>query len=585
VPEQARISGTVGRLLPWAILAIGMAVTAAAWRMIAAHEHVEIGWATRLAGDAIATDIREDMEWQRVGLDRLGLLLEAADSPQQLWKSNAELYIQHRPGCIAVEWLGPNGDKRLVVTHNGATTPLAFDGQPHGALEAAKRSGNAVFSMPAAVARGGVQYAIAFPVYANDQLRGFVVSFFDSGRSIDENLSDVRGLGFSFAVVLPGQPEYLLPGMNRENEQHWAQTLDVPLPGVTWHLRVWPNPDALYRIRSALPEATLIVGALLSLLASLTAYFGVAVGRSSTRIRLANEALQKEIAVREGADRELRLARDELDKRVHERTSELAAANILLNKEIADHKQSEDALRELTARLFQWQDDERRRLARELHDGAVQNLVALSMTMGMIREAIPADHIGGQEMLKEAARLIGQATNELRTISYLLHPPYFDELGLISALRDYVDGFAARSGIQVTLEIEPSLGRLGHDAEITIFRVVQEALSNIHRHAHSRTADIRLLRRADLVQLEIADVGRGIPPEILGPDSSRFGGVGIAGMRERVRLLGGRLQIQSSGTGTRIQAVLPLTTSDPSMRKTVSSDASAAAARSSVSAA
>jgi len=584
VPEQARITGTLGRYLPWAILAIGIVLAIAASRMIAAHEHVEIGWATRLAAEAIQTDIREDMEWQRVGLDRLALLWEAADPPQKLWISNADLYIQHRPGCVAVEWLGVNGEKRAVVTANRVPTPLAFGGRPDAAMEAAKRSGNAMFSAPAAVDGGGIQYAIAFPAYTNDQFRGFVVSFFDAARSIDENLSDVRGLGFSFALTLPGQPEYLLPGMNREHEQDWGQTVDVPLPGITWHLRVWPNPDALYRIRSALPEATLIIGLVLSLLASLTSYFAVAVGRSSTRIRLANEALQKEMAVREGADKELRRARDELDKRVHERTSELAGANALLQKEIADHKQSEETLRELTGRVFRLQDEERRRLARELHDGAVQNLVALAMDMGMVRDAIPAEDVSTKDLLHECVRLVEQSTNELRTISLLLHPPYFDELGLPAALRDYVEGFSTRSGIRATLEIDPDLGRLGHELELTIFRVVQEALSNIHRHAKSATARIAIVRDAEFVRLEVADAGRGIPPEILAANRSTLPGVGIAGMRERVRLRGGHLEIQSSADGTTICAVLPLPSADSNIKKAVASaatvlaDASAGAA-------
>jgi signal transduction histidine kinase len=123
-------------------------------------------------------------------------------------------------------------------------------------------------------------------------------------------------------------------------------------------------------------------------------------------------------------------------------------------------------------------------------------------------------------------------------------------------VRDLVDGFATRSGIQVTLDIDPDFGRLGYEVELAIYRVIQEALSNVHRHAGSPTARIALARHAQLVQLEIADAGRGIPPEILASEGAKLAGVGIAGMRERIRGLGGRLEIQSDGRGTRIQAVL-----------------------------
>jgi two-component system NarL family sensor kinase len=275
------------------------------------------------------------------------------------------------------------------------------------------------------------------------------------------------------------------------------------------------------------------------------------------RARRANEALQREVSVREGVQEELRRTQAELETRVDRRTADLAAANALLQREVTEHRHAEERLRDLTGRLFQLQDQERRRLGRELHDGAVQNLVALAMDVGMIRDALPAEDKRSKELASECVGLIGQSTGELRTISYLLHPPYFDELGLTASLRDFVDGFATRSGIQVTLDIDPSFGRLRYDVELAIYRVIQEALSNVHRHAESRTATISLARHAELVHLEVADAGRGIPPEILASEGARFAGVGIAGMRERIRGLGGRLEIQSDAGGTRIQAVLP----------------------------
>jgi two-component system, NarL family, sensor kinase len=197
------------------------------------------------------------------------------------------------------------------------------------------------------------------------------------------------------------------------------------------------------------------------------------------------------------------------------------------------------------------QEEERRNLARELHDGATQNLVALTWNMAHILEAIdiaPAT----RAMMEECARLIDESTNELRTISYLLHPPLLEELGLSRTLRGYVEGFSTRSGIAVTLTTHGELEKLGFDVELAVFRIVQESLSNVHRHSHSSTANIRLVRQGSFLNLEIADQGRGIPP---GRDNT---GVGIAGIRERVRLLKGTMNIITNSSGTVIKIELPL---------------------------
>ena len=563
------------RYLPWGALLLGLTLTLLMWRTLSLHELTEIGWATQLGAEAIRTDLMEDMEWQRTGLDRLALLWEHGDSTQELWTSNAELYIQHRPGCLGVEWIAADGTRRTVVTKNRILPMLAYDGMPAAAMAAARDARAAVFSMPVAVGDGGTQWAVVQPVYARDQLRGYIASFFDAGRSIDDNLADVMNLGFSFVVLLPNQPELAPPGTNREYEKQWARTISVPLPGVTWQLRVWPNPDTLNRVRSLLPGIALIVGIVLSMLTFLTLYFAIAVTRSSGRVRSANEALQREIAVREGAEKELRLAHKELDQRVRERTAELATANLLLQREIAGHEHAEDSLRELTGRVFRLRDEEQRRLARELHDGPTQTLVALAMNLAMIRDTIPDGDPGARRLVSDSARLLQQCVHELRTISYLLHPPLLNELGLAAALQDFAEGFSARSGIVTTLEIDPGLHRLDHQLELTVFRVVQEALSNVHRHAQSRTAKITLREHSGSLHLEIADSGRGIPLEILAATGSKLTGVGIAGMRERVRISGGKLEITSDSRGTRIDVSLPV--SGSSATKAVASSAEVSA--------
>lgn len=237
-------------------------------------------------------------------------------------------------------------------------------------------------------------------------------------------------------------------------------------------------------------------------------------------------------------------AHRELEQRVQERTAELTAAN--------------QGLRDLSARLLQVRDEEHRRMARELHDSVGQLLAALSMNMSLLSRDEGAKSPEVQRAIIESQDLLNQASREIRTISHLLHPPLLDEMGLASALQWYVDGFAGRSGIKVDVAIAPDIERLPADVEVALFRLVQECLTNIHRHSGSRTAEIRVHRNTSWICVEVEDAGTGIPSEKrLQPEAGGHSGVGIRGMRERIRLLGGNLEIDSSPSGTLIRASLP----------------------------
>lgn len=214
---------------------------------------------------------------------------------------------------------------------------------------------------------------------------------------------------------------------------------------------------------------------------------------------------------------------------------------------------------ELSGRLLQLQDEERRRIARELHDGAGQLLAALSMNISAISDEESRLSRGVARNVEESRSLIGQALSEIRTISHLLHPPLLDEVGLKSALYEYVNGFGERSNIRVSLDLPSDLERLPRDVELSIFRIVQECLTNVHRHSGSPTARVHLSHHRGEIQLQVSDEGRGINREI--QDKFREGkssGVGLRGMRERIRQLGGGMQIQSSGKGTSVNVALPI---------------------------
>ena len=244
----------------------------------------------------------------------------------------------------------------------------------------------------------------------------------------------------------------------------------------------------------------------------------------------------RDISERKASEQALKEAHEQLDARVNERTSELDRAR--------------ESLRMLSARLLQMQDDERRRIARELHDTAGQILVALNLNLVPVEEELQRNNPELARQITGSLRLIEELSRDLRTMSHLLHPPLLDEAGLHSAVRWYVEGFAERSKIEVDLQLDPKVERLPAELETAIFRIVQECLTNIHRHSGSSSASISITRASNNVTIEIRDQGQGMPVPIRP-------GVGIQGMGERVRQLGGQLEIASGKGGTRITAIFP----------------------------
>lgn len=257
------------------------------------------------------------------------------------------------------------------------------------------------------------------------------------------------------------------------------------------------------------------------------------------------EANRHSLAKTRAAEKMLKSAHDDLEQRVRERTMDLDAAN--------------DSLRELSGRLQQMRDVERRQLARELHDSVGQLLAALSMNMDVLQSQSDRLDLAGARAISENALLVEQISREIRTISHLLHPPLLDVAGLASALRWYVDGFSERSKINVRLEIPEDLARMSNEMELAIFRMVQECLTNIHRHSEGDAAAIRLRQYDGRLAVEVQDNGKGIPPDKQRQlSASGRMGLGFRGMRERLRQLGGTLEIQSDPTGTRVVANLSL---------------------------
>jgi PAS domain S-box-containing protein len=227
---------------------------------------------------------------------------------------------------------------------------------------------------------------------------------------------------------------------------------------------------------------------------------------------------------------------------------------------------SEESLRDLSLHLLRTQDEERRRIGRDLHDSLGQYLSVLKMKLDGLRNAAAREKTSNLDDLAQCAQLTEEAVKEVRTISYLLYPPMLEEMGLKSAIPWYLEGFTKRSGIKTTFEITSDFGRVAPDVELAFFRVLQESLTNVHRHSGSPAAIIRLLNTGETVVLEISDEGKGVPLGNFEEGSADWlgaHGVGLRGMSERVRQIGGKLELSSTKDSTTVAAVVPIHRANP----------------------
>jgi PAS domain S-box-containing protein len=238
-----------------------------------------------------------------------------------------------------------------------------------------------------------------------------------------------------------------------------------------------------------------------------------------------------------------------------------------LQEEVAERRhaqeqlfESEKSLRQLSLHLLRTQDEERRRIGRDLHDSLGQYLAVLKMKLVTLASCLEASEEPVSQEMEDCIRLTDDSIREVRTVSYLLYPPMLEEMGLTSAIPWYLDGFSARSGIKSAFTVETGFGRMPRDIELALFRVLQEGLTNVHRHSGSQTANVRLSVKDGMAILEIEDKGKGVASHTQqsGDDWTRSFGVGVRGMNERMRQLGGRLELTSDTNGTTLRAAVPV---------------------------
>jgi len=504
----------------------------------------------KLAVDSVQSDIVADMEARLLAQARLAQLWKVSRISPQEWDAAARLFLEHQPGYIGLQLFDNSLRRRGTAVwdeHAGGygVTEFPADDQLGQLLRTGARSvDQEAMTAEVALPDHRLGYLIVVPSFSSEEIVGYLAVLCDVTKTLESILADHSRSGFSVAVLRDSTQLFQTDGGKTSDRESWSQTSKVPLTAVNWSVEVWPTPETLAEARSQLPELGAIFASLLILLLISTIHF-------ARKLQVSSDHLQA--------------AHDELELRVQERTAELIRANDNLQDEIAERTQMEDMLRKLSRDLLHSQDEERRRIARELHDSTAQTLSALKIKISSLRKFAALDGALTCSLLQQSGQLTEQALSEVRSISYLLHPPILEDFGLESALTWYAKGFGERSGIHIDVEIDTDLGRFPQEVELIVFRIVQEALGNIHRHSGSPTARIVLSRDDREVRLSIRDEGCGLPDEVVNPEPGTAPrvGVGIGGMRERARQFGGELKITSSHCGTEVTVVLPLAHSKP----------------------
>jgi PAS domain S-box-containing protein len=443
--------------------------------------------------------------------------IEAAIRLEQLWNELAKKHVfSLRCAYQVANFHGeknPQPLMRVCAEHSAIVLDESGASFTNGETEIALRRSEEIFRLLVDAVQ---EYAI-FMLDAH----GYVSSWNSGAERIKRyGISEIIGKHFSVFYleedIRSGKPQRELEIATREGrveDEGWRLRKDGSL--------FWANV-VITAIRD---EAGRLIG------------FGKVTRDYTERLRT-QEALQKEIAERTEAQRKL--------------------------------YDSESSLRQLSLRLLQTQDEERRRIGRDLHDSVGQYLVGLKMRLDSLKSSAERNQRQDAGQLEECTQLMEEAIKEVRTISYLLYPPMLEELGLKSAIPWYLEGFTKRSGIQTTFEVSPDFDRIPGDMELALFRVLQESLTNVHRHSGSPTATVRLLAKNGSVILQIIDVGKRSQPkdwEDRAQGWMRALGVGLRGMNERVRQLGGSLELSATQEGATVTATVPLPDESNQTRK------------------
>jgi PAS domain S-box-containing protein len=637
--------------LPMAACLVAVAATFVLAHTLRERERGFIRQVTAHVAASVRADIEADLEARFLSPVRhADLWTVTPGMPRDRWREKAQVFLSEHPAFRMVGWAGAGGERRALPAYPALLTDIGIHDLlgAHATPSSRERSGvREPFFLPALQLPDGSRLRpVALPVFRGDTLLGIGIAAFAEAEALGRLLEDVRALRHAFVILEDGRQPYRLPESPGDPPQAWAQNAEIRLAGIVWRALVWPNPELLEERQSPLGQIVLVMGLALGVFVALTSHFQLRAQERTTQLAAANTMLEQEIGERRHTEDRLRDSESRLRAILDNCTAaiwmkDVAGRYMLINPwcetifgrksgdavgktdhdifpeptasvlrdndrqvlqagsplefeeavahpdgtphtyiavkfplrdstgqpyaicgiatDITRQKQSEALLRDLSGRLMQVQDEERRRLARELHEGTAQMLVALAMNLGMARKYAGREGSKVRSAIEASLELVQESGSQVQTMAYLLHPLGLDDFGLASALPWYAEGFSTRSGIKVSVSVSSSRERLERELELAIFRMVQEGLTNILRHSGSQTAEISLRDDESEIVLEIADKGRGISREVLSRMTSGLPvpGIGLAGMRERARQLGGRLDIESSPQGVRLVARIP----------------------------
>lgn len=516
-----KANGIPSLRLPLLVALASVTATLVLWHALRGQERAQTERVVKLATYSIRADMIADMNTRIQGLVHIAKSWEIWEKPlRNEFELHASLFISHEPGCVAVGWMTPDLDINWVVPVDGDVAirrvTLSAQGDQRHLLNSSLQTHEAIVGHSLQFSQEERFLPVWVPIFAQNSFQGYIVGVFRVRTLLDDITSDHADLGYEVVVAEGQDPIYYLSSAIPKNK--WAQETTVPLPGANWRLQIWPSAKAMPDTYP-LSLVVLMGGIFVALQLSLTVYLAQKARLWARHVEAVNEELMKE--------------------------------NV-------ERRRAEESMHRLSARLLQLQDEERRHIARELHDSTAQTMYGLAIKLRLVAESDRPPEPKSDQLLAESRQLAEQCLSEMRTMAYLLHPPSLDELGLVPACRSLVKGFTERSGILVDLTVPSEIDRLPREMETALFRVVQESLSNIHRHAGSKTASVQLSQTEQEIRLEVSDQGRGLVRQMLDReiDETQLG-VGIAGMRERLRQLGGQLEIRSSSKGTTVIAVLP----------------------------
>jgi len=518
----------------------GLAIlTVILWQSLLTQERLQSTHFVESQAAHLSAEIEDNIDHQILALSRMARRWEdQGGAPQPLWRADAARYLQDNPGLQAISWVDSSMVVRWVESLQGneAARDLHLDFEPRRtqALETARLERAVTATRTIELVQGGKAFIAYFPLYIDDRFDGYIGAVFRINKLLDSIVTKSASKGFELELFEDNEAIYrrVEPGAVYEPTVFREQTLDIV--NHDWRLRLQPSQALLAELGSPLPRVELMVGLLLALL------LGLVVDRAHAA-RQRSTALAIEVAERKQAEEELRRHREHLEELVADRTREL--------------EDSRQQLRDLAVHLQTVREEERARIARDVHDELGQVLTALNMDVHWLQEHLTENQAEVKRKALLMHPLIASAIESVQRITSELRPAMLDELGLGPAVQWYLDDFQERTGIKTGLTIACDEMQIDSDRATAVFRILQEALTNVARHAGAGRVNLDIRVGDGYLEVQLRDNGRGIRPSA----TSAGNALGLLGMRERALVFGGCVDIVGhSGGGTTVSLHLPL---------------------------